>query len=220
MKQMYIAAYMCRPPATGSDHWFDYDVNVTASLRHRQWVVVTSPSNHQSSPTALPTVVCNKALADGGDWNRSWSLFFLPAVTMVNICVVKFCSNSHLTGHSVHCFPKNELFRRGWVDFVRFYKSEFLTPKPHSKTGICRAHFTPACFTSNTKEKLGYMVRVCLKKDAVPTIQPELNQQQVLELGKQRGRKRAYPTSPNTTSALEKPGSPAKQAKMVIRYEV
>ena len=61
---------------------------------------------------------------------------------MVEHCVVKFCSNSDKTGHSVHKFPGDPAIRRQWVAFVKVKRADFSESSVTKHTVLCGAHFT------------------------------------------------------------------------------
>ncbi|KAJ8263774.1 hypothetical protein GJAV_G00141140, partial [Gymnothorax javanicus] len=96
----------------------------------------------------------------------------LSRFTMVQRCVVKFCSNSDKTGHSVHTFPQEWVLRRQWIEFVRAKCADFGEESVRAWKGVCGARFTPQSFANAMMYEMGYAKRCDLHENAVPTIQP------------------------------------------------
>ncbi len=106
---------------------------------------------------------------------------------MVQICVVKFCSNSDKTGHSIHRFPKDKTLRHQWTRFVQVKRADFSDRSVTENTVICGAHFTRDSFSNSVKYDLGFSERRELCEGAVPTIQPHISEE---DLAKERAKKR------------------------------
>ena len=91
---------------------------------------------------------------------------------MVQRCVVKFCSNSDKTAHSVHKVPRDPSIRRQWVAFVKVKRADFSESSVTKHTVLCGAHFTRESFSNLLKYELNFCKRRELYDTAVPTIQP------------------------------------------------
>ena len=94
---------------------------------------------------------------------------------MVNSCCAQWCSNTYLSGQSVHEFPKGDKrqnIRKQWVRFVQTKRANF-DLKPTSTAILCGAHFADNCFSNLMEYKSGFAKKLNLTKDAVPTIQAE-----------------------------------------------
>ena len=91
---------------------------------------------------------------------------------MVKRCVVQFCGNSNLSGHSVHTFPKDPVLRRQWTRFVNIKRKDFKFPSDKSQAVICGEHFAQECFEGSVMFGMGFKSKRTLQPGAVPTIQP------------------------------------------------
>lgn len=92
---------------------------------------------------------------------------------MVNYCVCGGCTNSVLTGHRVHKFPKKtDPVFRVWVQFVKFRRSDFNATSVSKCSVICSAHFTDKDYATGdlNKFQMGCKRRIRLLPGAVPTI--------------------------------------------------
>ena len=93
---------------------------------------------------------------------------------MVKLCVCAGCTNSCLTGHRVHLFPKkgSPAFR-SWVRFVQVKRPDFTASSVQDNSVICGAHFRDEDYIPGElmAHKMGFRSRVRLIKGAVPSIQ-------------------------------------------------
>ena len=54
------------------------------------------------------------------------------------------CKNSSYSeGISMHCFPKDEIVRKKWTNFVQKHRKNFV---PSNKSCLCSAHFDENCY--------------------------------------------------------------------------
>ena len=94
---------------------------------------------------------------------------------MVNFCVCAGCTNSSLSGHKTHIFPKKETAAfRSWVRFVQVKRADFTASSVKEKhTVICSAHFREEDYVPGDliAEKMGFKKTVRLVAGAVPSIQ-------------------------------------------------
>lgn len=88
---------------------------------------------------------------------------------------VSCTNNSYTPGISMHVFPKNELVKRQWTNFVRRHRFYF---SPTASSALCSVHFEPNCYTRlsmavlqpdvSAEERIGE--KRILERGAVPTI--------------------------------------------------
>ena len=96
--------------------------------------------------------------------------------TMVNACVFAGCSNSNLSGHKTHSFPKKgtSVFR-AWVRFVGLKRADFTASCVKGHSVLCSAHFKDEDYIQGDlmEQRMGFrsLDRVRLLPGAVPSIQ-------------------------------------------------
>ena len=87
-------------------------------------------------------------------------------------CVAANCGNTNANGVSMHCFPKEQSYRRQWIEFVKEKRAKWDGPSEYSY--LCSAHFEPHCITYRhrfeMKETGIRPKRITLEQDAIPTI--------------------------------------------------
>ena len=90
-------------------------------------------------------------------WNKRMFRWFLlkkrHIFIMVKRCVIRFCSNSNKTCHTMHKLPKDANLRRQWVKFAQVKRADFLGPTKHSV--ICNIHFSPDCYEKSFMVEMG-----------------------------------------------------------------
>ena len=85
-------------------------------------------------------------------------------------CVVMFCNKANADNASLHQFPSNEVIRKKWIAFVLQKRD----PKGWTQgTGyICSDHFTEEDYNGYGAKQAGFMTKLVLKKESVPSINP------------------------------------------------
>jgi len=92
--------------------------------------------------------------------------------TMVKRSIAMSCSITLQDGVSLHGFPQDPSLWLEWTRQVQRTRANW--PGPTENSLLCSDHFTSDCYEEDTAIAKGFGTekRVCLKKDAVPTVFP------------------------------------------------
>ena len=89
-------------------------------------------------------------------------------------CIVAGCSNvARDRVICLHNWPKDKKNSRLWKRFITLRRAKWSGPTGRSV--VCSAHFTPDQFTNYSKFRMGFVKKLSLKEDAIPTIYSAVN---------------------------------------------
>jgi len=148
-----------------------FDMKCSASFRKVTWYDVTSGTAPNFFDFHLRTCTCMCLLSrqnkskNKKDKDKKYQKTQLPS--MVKRCVVGGCSNSNLSGATVHVLPSDPVVRKKWEKFVKRTRKGW---SASSTSVVCGSHFQFDDFIGLEMWRAGYRIKLDLKKDAVPSI--------------------------------------------------
>ena len=84
-------------------------------------------------------------------------------------CVIGGCSNVASPAVPMHVWPRNEKLAKKWDKFARIRRADWTKGTP-GVSNICFEHFLPTDYDAYGQWKAGFVKRLCLNKDAVPSV--------------------------------------------------